>query len=177
MIAMIRERLHEYDVRVFRSVARMERPGKRLRFWRLLSRSGDGPLYIVAALVLSFRSQTQSAFLIAGLITFALELPLYKLLKGVFRRQRPFVKLSDAVRHIVPPDEFSFPSGHAAGAVVVAAIISAFLPVAGLIACLYACLVGYSRVALGVHYPGDVLAGAILGLCCSCMGLSGAGVL
>ena len=87
------------------------------------------------------------------------------------------MKLSDAVRHIVPPDEFSFPSGHAAGAVVVAAIISAFLPVAGLIACLYACLVGYSRVALGVHYPGDVLAGAILGLCCSCMGLSGAGVL
>ena len=60
------------------------------------------------------------------------------------------------------PDQFSFPSGHATASLAIAATYALFFPTfAGPLLAL-GLLAGWSRVALGVHYPGDVLAGQLL---------------
>jgi undecaprenyl-diphosphatase len=87
-------------------------------------------------------------------------------LKPVGRRRRPD-RLGAAVpeaRHVPMPSSRSFPSGHSASAMAFAAGVSRCLPWAA--APLYglAAVVSYSRVHTGVHFPGDVIGGAVIGL-------------
>lgn len=64
---------------------------------------------------------------------------------------------------IASPGGHSFPSGHAAGSFAFAGFVSVRVPQWTLVAGIYAAIVAWSRCALGVHYPSDVLAGAVLG--------------
>lgn len=82
---------------------------------------------------------------------------LVQAIKRICNRERP------ALRPVIRcPDRFSFPSGHAAAALSVAMSYAiAFPAVAGLLIGL-ALVVGWSRVVLGVHYPGDVMAGQLI---------------
>ncbi|MDX3246449.1 MULTISPECIES: phosphatase PAP2 family protein [unclassified Streptomyces] len=85
--------------------------------------------------------------------------------KQLVRRPRPH-RAEDSPfpgRHVPMPQSASFPSGHTASAVAFAAAVGPALPVAAVPLGLLACAVGYSRVHTGVHYPGDVVAGALLG--------------
>lgn len=85
-------------------------------------------------------------------------------LKWTFKRDRPFVsypyldKQADA-------GSYSFPSGHTSSAFTLATSMSLAFPSWYVIApaYMYACAAGYSRMHLGVHYPSDVIAGAIVG--------------
>lgn len=63
------------------------------------------------------------------------------------------------------PDRFSFPSGHAAAALSIALPIAHAQPGLGLAVLSLGLIVGFSRCYLGVHYPGDVLAGWALAAC------------
>jgi undecaprenyl-diphosphatase len=85
-------------------------------------------------------------------------------IKQLVKRPRPF--LTDV--HLVPvyrPGEYSFPSGHTSSAFSAVTALSRAYPKWYVIApsFLWAASVGYSRMYLGVHYPTDVTAGAILG--------------
>jgi len=60
------------------------------------------------------------------------------------------------------PDEFSFPSGHATAAMSVAIVYAVAYPMYALPLLVVAAAVGFSRVCLGVHYPGDVLVGQLI---------------
>ena len=90
-------------------------------------------------------------------------------LKLVVRRPRPCASLQCVTALCRAPTDFSFPSGHAAGSFAVATFLATWLvlrhraplPAAGLVA--LAAAIGVSRVYLGVHFPGDVLAGAVIG--------------
>lgn len=87
----------------------------------------------------------------------------YKLLKTSASRPRPF-EVSQAVDLGMPPlDRFSFPSGHTLHAVVFTVVALAYYPALALILLPFTFLVAVSRVVLGLHYPSDVLAGALLG--------------
>ena len=87
-----------------------------------------------------------------------------ELLKLVFRRERPFAAMASApVTLIDHPSSFSFPSGDAAFAVGAAVALGAVAPRWRWPAYLFALAVLFERVAVGVHYPSDVLAGALVG--------------
>ena len=80
-------------------------------------------------------------------------------IKGVFRRARP--AFDDLPALIATPTALSFPSAHASSSFAAARAYSAMLPAAPLY--VTAAAMGLSRVYLGVHYPTDIAAGALLG--------------
>lgn len=85
--------------------------------------------------------------------------------KPLGRRPRPD-RVAQAVplaRQVRMPSSRSFPSGHSAGAFAFATGVGHVMPAAAAPLRGLAALVAYSRVHTGVHYPGDVLAGALMG--------------
>jgi undecaprenyl-diphosphatase len=87
--------------------------------------------------------------------------------KTYFRRRRPFI---DVVRALVvgkEPGSWSFPSGHTCAAFAAAWTLGRFWPDARPVLFGGASLLGYSRIYVGAHYPGDVLTGAALGMIAS----------
>jgi len=80
--------------------------------------------------------------------------------KYVVRRRRPHEL---AQFYAVKYDRFSFPSGHATRMAAIATVIGHFVPGLFLIGHLLSLLVALCRVLVGVHYPGDVLAGLLIG--------------
>src|SRR6266536_2305966 len=85
--------------------------------------------------------------------------------KPLARRRRPDRVSPDlfAARHVRMPESTSFPSGHAASAFAFAYAVGRHLPGLAVPIRLLAGGVAYSRVHSGVHYPGDVVIGSILG--------------
>lgn len=86
-------------------------------------------------------------------------------IKEIVRRPRPFTTYPDIITAYENEKSMSFPSGHTSLAFATATALSLKYPKWYVIAptYLWACSVGYSRMNLGVHYPSDVLGGAILG--------------
>lgn len=96
-------------------------------------------------------------------------------IKPLVGRPRPFVAGVAAARTLeaVPPASASFPSGHAATAAAGAIAGARLVTGAGPLLWALATAIAYSRVYVGVHFPSDVLAGALLGVCSAWLVLGG----
>lgn len=88
--------------------------------------------------------------------------------KHISRRPRPDRDAAavPVARHVAMPVSTSFPSGHAASAFAFAEGVSQTRPLLGLGLRAVATTVAYTRVHSGVHFPADVLAGALIGVAC-----------
>ena len=105
--------------------------------------------------------------------------------KHLVQRRRPYLVLAD-VHPVVfaAPTDFSFPSGHAAGSFAFATFVAVVLTAQAMraprlrtrrialsaVALVVAFGIAVSRCALGVHFPGDVMAGALVGATCGALG-------
>jgi undecaprenyl-diphosphatase len=88
---------------------------------------------------------------------------LYKWLKGKTLRPRPYEVHQDIWLTGTPLDKFSFPSGHTLHAVVFGLVAINYYPQLAIIVVPFTAMVALSRVVLGLHYPSDVIAGALIG--------------
>jgi len=156
--------IEQRDYRLTRRLHRWRAP-RWIRYWMLwATRLGDGWVwYSLGAILLAFGGPARyEAVGAASLGAFA-SIFLFQRLKRVSRRPRPCQLESHCWAKILPPDQFSFPSGHAMTAFAIVFVVSAYYP--HLEAPLYfiAASIAISRIVLGMHFLSDVVAGAILG--------------
>src|SRR5580658_9360948 len=136
-----------------------------LRMWMIAAtRGGDGWLwYASGAMVALFGGRERLAALLAAVISTGVGVVLFRRLKRAFGRKRPCAMEPHCWATLLPPDQFSFPSGHTITAFAVALSLGGFYPamLPGLLFC--AASVAASRILLGMHFLTDVLAGAAIG--------------
>jgi len=141
--------------------------------WTLSATGRGGMIWLfIDALIAWRRSRWRDFATLAVALLFATIVADYAL-KPAFDRTRPFVA-SPAVLVIGGrPHDASFPSGHAANAFAAALVLSTTVPSGRMVWWPLAIAIAYSRVYLGVHYPLDVIGGAVVGLVCSALVVAG----
>ena len=155
------------DVAVYAAIARTSTPAFD-RAMRRLSRAADhSKLSLAAAGALALAGgPTGRRAAASGLASLALTSAVVNgPMKLCARRVRPDRVAEDVpvARHVRMPVTRSFPSGHAAAAFAFATGVGEVVPAAAIPLRALAAVVAYSRVHTGVHYPGDVIAGALTG--------------
>jgi undecaprenyl-diphosphatase len=156
----ILERLDAHDRALFARWT-IGRPADVRRVWVACTHLGGLRWIAVLAGVPLFAGDPLRTVAIHAVVCIAISHAIVQLLKRNVLRARP----ADRAASVVPvPDEFSFPSGHATSAMSLAVVYAAAYPPLALPLVLVAAGVGFSRVRLGVHYPGDVLAGQVIAI-------------
>ena len=162
--------LLELDARLSDQLRVAEKPGLLRTFSAFLAHSGDSWLWGAVLVILWFLGNSAwKQWAVTEFVGIAGLAALVMTIKFVVRRKRPEGEWGGIYRNT---DPHSFPSGHAARALLIAIIASAFVP-AWLVILLWvwAPLVLLARVAMGVHYVSDVIAGAALGMIVALLGL------
>lgn len=131
-------------------------------FFQAISRLGDG--WIWYAQILSQLLLADGTFPAVHLaLTGGAGLLAYKFIKRHAVRERPFITHPAISCAAAPLDRYSFPSGHTLHAVSFAILDAHYWPALAAPLAAFAVLVALSRIVLGLHYPTDVAAGALLG--------------
>ena len=141
--------------------------------FRIASRLGDGIAWYALIIALPFvYGHTALRPAVTMALTGILGVVIYRWLKRTFVRERPFITHSGIAQAAGTLDRYSFPSGHTLHAVSFTWQAVAHFPDLAWILVPFAALVAGSRVVLGLHYPSDVLAGAMLGGLLATLGLA-----
>jgi len=139
----------------------------------MATRLGDGYIwYALGVLILLFGGQKRYAAAGAASSAALAGIVVFKVLKRLSQRPRPCALTPHCWSKVLPPDKFSFPSGHTMTAFSIALVLSYFYP--SLEAALFftAASISISRIVLGMHYLSDVLAGVVLGVGLGCASIT-----
>lgn len=125
---------------------------------------GDaGAIWIVTAITLLLFKKTRKAGICLGVSLIVTAILGNVVLKNIFARTRPFIEANYPII-INAPGGFSFPSGHTSSSFAAATAIALYFKKWSVPSFVLASLIALSRVYLYVHYPSDIIAGAILGI-------------
>ena len=152
------------DYRLMRRINRWRAP-RWVRWWAIAAtRAGDGWLWgVLGLLLLASGDNHRFPAVGAAALAAAMGIVIFRRLKQAVGRRRPCVVEPHCWAELLPPDQFSFPSGHSITAFAVAVSLGGFYPALepGLLFC--AASIALSRILLGMHFLSDVLAGSAVG--------------
>ena len=158
------ERLQRWDARLCERSNRWLHVRALHHLFRAVSWLGNGIFWYALMLAMLLRAPREAALPVlhmafVGVVCAAA----YKMLKTRTLRPRPYQALRHVEAGAAPLDAFSFPSGHTLHAVAFTLVALEYWPGLAPLLVPFTLLTAASRVALGLHYPSDVLAGAALG--------------
>ncbi|MFD8737410.1 phosphatase PAP2 family protein [Streptomyces sp. NPDC059618] len=164
--------LLDWDQRLFTRVATVRVPGADPALRRLSHAADHGRLWLGTAAglgVLGGPAGRRAALRGLGSLALA-SFTVNTLVKWSARRPRPLLEGVPAIRRLArQPHTTSFPSGHSASAAAFATGVALESTRYGVLVAPVAAAVAFSRVYVGVHYPGDVLAGVAVGACAAAL--------
>ena len=157
------DKILRLDAQLSQSISITEKRGSLRRLAIIFAHSGDSWFWILGLGLLWWLGsgvwQTMAITMLVGILITA---GLVFVLKFTIRRPRPAGEWGSIYRKT---DPHSFPSGHAARAAMLALVAIGLAPIwLGILMVAWAVLVISARVAMGVHYLSDVLAGALIGI-------------
>ena len=156
-------RLLELDARLSARLRVAERPGILRNIAAFLAHSGDSWFWWAGLALLAWLGDSfWRPWALTVLISIIVLAVIVLAVKFTIRRRRPEGEWGQFYRST---DPHSFPSGHAARAIMIAVLALGMGPAwLAIVLCVWAPLVVLARVAMGLHYVSDVAAGVILGI-------------
>ena len=129
-----------------------------------VSRMGDGWFWYALMAAILIVDGMRAAGAVVHMIVVGLTCTvLYKSIKALTSRPRPYAADPGITLCAAPLDQYSFPSGHTLHATAFTLVALSYYPALFWLLLPFSMLVALSRVVLGLHYPSDVLAGALIG--------------
>ena len=152
------------DHQLMRRVHRWRAP-RWIRLWMICAtRGGDGWLwYLLGAALLLFGGATGAWTVVRSTSGAAAGIALFLWMKRAAGRKRPCSLEPHCWAQLLPPDQFSFPSGHTITAFAIVLPVAAQYPALAPALWFVAISVAVSRILLGMHFLSDVVAGAVVG--------------
>jgi undecaprenyl-diphosphatase len=157
------------DHRLMQRMNRWRAP-RWIRIWMIVAtRLGDGWIwYGLGLILLAFGGPSRFSAVGAASSAAILGILVFKVLKRLSHRPRPCEIEPHCWSKVLPPDQFSFPSGHTMTAFSIAIVVSYFYPALEGVLLFLALSIAVSRIVLGMHFLSDVLAGVVLGVALGC---------
>lgn len=161
---MVWQFIQARDHQVMRKCNRWRAP-RWLRYWMIAStRLGDGWIwYSVGIALLLFGGEMRYVAFAAAASAEIATVVLFRLIKKASKRKRPCQLESHCWSKVLPPDQFSFPSGHAMSAFAIAIPLCILYPQMDAALLALSVSIAVSRVILGMHFVSDVVVGSLMG--------------
>jgi undecaprenyl-diphosphatase len=152
------------DHQVMRSFNRWRAP-RWLRIWMVWStRLGDGWIwYTVGLALLLFGGDMRFVAFAASATAEVASVILFRVMKNASKRKRPCHLEAHCWAKVLPPDQFSFPSGHSMSAFAIAVPLCIYYPELQAPLLMLSLSIAVSRVVLSMHFVSDVMVGSLLG--------------
>ena len=131
-------------------------------FLKIITHTSSGKIYPLYTIIIPFILGPGFEIVRVGLIAFTFQVPVYLLSKNLIKRERP--SPDNGINPIIiPPDKYSFPSGHCASSTLFTLIINQYMPWLTVYFVVWMLIIFISRVGLGLHYLSDCIFGVVLG--------------